>query len=77
VALAITLRRRASYRSVLFLTTLSLTLAIMLPMTYAVTNFGTLFRLRGMVLATAALLPLAAATRGDTIIDDPARFTTR
>jgi hypothetical protein len=58
-----TMFRRASYRSATFVLVLALTIAIALPMMYTVTNFGTLFRLRGMILFTAALLPLAALSR--------------
>jgi hypothetical protein len=45
--------------AVFWLITLS-AIAVVIPMAYAITNFGTLFRSRGMVLVAAALLPLAA-----------------
>ena len=45
--------------AVFWLITLS-GIAVLIPMVYAITNFGTLFRSRGMILVAAVLLPLAA-----------------
>lgn len=48
-------RRRATP---LFLLVLLLFVGMTTPMIYTVTNFGTMFRLREMLLVLAALLPL-------------------
>ncbi|HWW59930.1 MAG TPA: hypothetical protein VN181_01055 [Thermoanaerobaculia bacterium] len=47
----------------LFVFVLVVFVALAGPMIYTVTNFGTLFRLRGMLYVLAALLPLALAPR--------------
>jgi len=42
------------------------------PMVYAVSNFGTLFRLRQMVYLLLALLPLTLAYQSGSVVDDEA-----
>ena len=77
IAFATTVGHRRSYRNSVFVLALLLTLVIALPMIYTVTNFGTLFRLRGMVLGTAALLPLAASRRRQDAPTGASHLTTR
>jgi len=77
---ALALRRSASWRNPLvwFLTLLTLLAGI--PLSYAITNYGTLFRLREMIYIGLALTPLALATsswREKTAVPDasPAALT--
>ncbi len=77
IAFATTVGHRRSYHNSVFVLALLLTLVIALPMIYTVTNFGTLFRLRGMVLGTAALLPLAARRRRQDAQTGASPLTTR
>lgn len=61
-ALAVFLRFPASWRNPLVWFVLCLTILVTVPLAYAVTNFGTLFRLREMIYIGLALVPLAATT---------------
>jgi hypothetical protein len=66
IAFAFCLRaliRRERRVTPLFLLVLLLFLGLSGPMMYAVTNFGTLFRLREMVYVLAAILPLTLDLR--------------
>lgn len=54
--------RRSLLSNSVYILVVLLSVFIAVPMIYTVTNFGTLFRLRGMVLVMVALLPLAAAS---------------
>ena len=51
--------RGTTLRNPLFWLTLSIAVGVGVPIVYAVSNFGTLFRLRLMVYTVAALIPLA------------------
>lgn len=57
----------------LFVFVLLVFFALAGPMIYTVTNFGTLFRLRGMLYVLAALLPLTLSERAARAREDDAR----
>jgi hypothetical protein len=64
--------RRGTIGAPVFWLTLLVTAAIGLALVYTVSNFGTLFRHRDMLLAGLVLLPLAlAASGGHTVKDAP------
>jgi hypothetical protein len=60
--LALVARRSVSVRNPLVWLLALLTLLAGVPLAYAITNYGTLFRLREMIYIGMALTPLALAT---------------
>lgn len=56
--------RAASLRNPVFWLVVVMVVAVGAPLAYTVTNFGTLFRLRGMVYTGLALIPIALLTAG-------------
>ena len=60
--LALFVRRAVSFRNPLVWFLALLTLLVGVPLAYAITNYGTLFRLREMIYIGMALTPLALAT---------------
>ena len=58
-----TLRRKRARVTPLFVLLLLAFMVTAIPLAYSVSNFGTLFRLRQMLYALMALLPLALAKR--------------
>jgi hypothetical protein len=59
---ALAMRRSVSWRNPLVWFLALLTLLAGVPLSYAITNYGTLFRLREMIYIGMALIPLALAT---------------
>lgn len=59
---ALAVRRSVSLRNPLVWFLVLLTLLLGIPLAYAITNYGTLFRLREMIYIGLALTPLAQAT---------------
>jgi hypothetical protein len=54
--------RRSRLRNPVFWSVIAVAIATALPLAYSVTNFGTLFRLRGMIYLGIVLIPLALST---------------
>src|SRR5207244_1829736 len=59
---AIVFRFSAAFRNPMTWLVVLITLLVGLPLVYTVTNFGTLFRLRGMIYVGLLLTPLAVMT---------------
>lgn len=64
--------RAASFRNAPFWMLAATVALVAVPLAYTVSNFGTLFRLRGMVYTAVALLPLALAEGQESVRRTPA-----